>query len=337
MKKKVVALLLAVAMVSSMSVGFAAVTASATEMAEPEFDPNPDYDKYTVVEYTIEAINADLVATVSAKEDDSEFEILCNFYGDDQKAVVTYDGSEYTVTEDLTGFMGTDSQPIIEAALEQDNWLPIGEDGATEIVDFGVEPEFDPNPDYDIYTVLEYTIEAINADMVVTISAKEDYSEYEILCNFYGDDQKAVVTYDADKDEYEVTEDLTGFMGTDSQPIIEAALEKDLWAKIGEETEGADKTNVEPEFDPNPDYDKYTVVEYTIEAINADLVATVSAKEDDSEFEILCNFYGDDQKAVVTYDGSEYTVTEDLTGFMGGDAQPIIEAALAQTDWVSLK
>ncbi len=35
--------------------------------AEPMFEANKDYDKWTVVEYTIEDIRADLVCTVSAK------------------------------------------------------------------------------------------------------------------------------------------------------------------------------------------------------------------------------------------------------------------------------
>ena len=56
-----------------------------------------DYDKWTVVEYTIEDIQADLVCTVSAKEDNSEFYLECNFYGDDQMTKTKYDGKEYTV------------------------------------------------------------------------------------------------------------------------------------------------------------------------------------------------------------------------------------------------
>ena len=65
--------------------------------AKPEFEPNKDYDKYTVVEYTIEDIQADLVCTVSAKEDNSEFYLECNFYGDDQMVKATYDGKEFKV------------------------------------------------------------------------------------------------------------------------------------------------------------------------------------------------------------------------------------------------
>ena len=93
--------------------------------AEPQFDPNEDYDKWTVVEYTIEDISADLVCTVSVKDDFSEFYLECNFYGDDQMTRSTYDGKEYTIEEDKTGFMGGDTPAILDKAQEQDIWLPI--------------------------------------------------------------------------------------------------------------------------------------------------------------------------------------------------------------------
>ena len=89
----------------------------------PEFEPNPDYDKWTVVEYTIEDIQADLVCTVSAKDDFSEFYLETNFYGDDQMTRTTYDGTEYTVEEDKTGFMGGDTPAILDIAQEQDLWV----------------------------------------------------------------------------------------------------------------------------------------------------------------------------------------------------------------------
>ena len=104
----------------------AAAGAGVTEAdlpTEPQFDPNPDYDKWTVVEYTIEDIQADLVCTVSAKEDNSEFYLETNFYGDDQMTRTTYDGTEYKVEEDKTGFMGGDTPAILDIAQEQDLWV----------------------------------------------------------------------------------------------------------------------------------------------------------------------------------------------------------------------
>ena len=122
--KKLLAILMTLAMVLSLGVcAFAATEADLP--TEPEFDPNPDYDMWTVVEYTIEDIQADLVCTVSAKADFSEFYLECNFYGDDQMTRTTYDGSEYTVLEDATGFMAGDTPAILDIALEQNIWVPI--------------------------------------------------------------------------------------------------------------------------------------------------------------------------------------------------------------------
>ena len=119
MKKTLVSILLIA--ILSLSI-FAALAELPTE---PEFDPNPEYDEYTVVEYTIEDIQADLVCTVSRMADNSEFYLECNFYGDDQMTRTTYDGTNYEVLEDATGFMKGDTPAILQIALEQDIWLPI--------------------------------------------------------------------------------------------------------------------------------------------------------------------------------------------------------------------
>jgi len=274
MKKKVVALLVATSMVASMGISTfvfaeeaaeetteeaaeeeveeeaaeeeeeaaeeaddAAPAGGATEAdlpTEPMFDPNEDYDMWTVVEYTIEDIQADLVCTVSAKADFSEFYLECNFYGDDQMTRTTYDGETYEVLEDKTGFMGGDTPAILDIAQEQDIWISFdgaaaAEGGATE-ADLPTEPMFDPNPDYDVYTVVEYTIEDIQADLVCTVSAKADFSEFYLECNFYGDDQMTRTTYDGET--YEVLEDKTGFMGGDTPAILDIAQEQNIWVPI---------------------------------------------------------------------------------------------------------
>lgn len=207
------------------------------------------------------------------------------------------------------------------------------------------KPEFEPNKDYDKYTVVEYTIEDIQADLVCTVSAKEDNSEFYLECNFYGDDQMVKATYDGK--EFKVEEDKTGFMGGDAPAILQKAIEQDLWvygdgaatdaAPADGELATADALPTEAQFEPNKDYDKYTVVEYTLEDIQADLVCTVSAKEDNSEFYLECNFYGDDQMTKTTYDGKEFKVEEDKTGFMGGDTPAILEKAIEQNIWVAIE
>ena len=254
MKKKVLALVLAASMAASMAatVSVFAEAATATEAdlpAEAQFEPNKDYDKYTVVEYTIEDIQADLVCTVSAKEDNSEFYLECNFYGDDQMTRTTYDGKEFKVEEDKTGFMAGDTPAILQKAIDQNVWVAIGDgaaaddaaaddakaDDAKEIKGvtedkLPAEPQFEANKDYDKWTVVEYTIEDIQADLVCTVSAKEDDSEFYLECNFYGDDQMTKTTYDGK--EYKVEEDKTGFMAGDTPAILDKAIEQNIWVPI---------------------------------------------------------------------------------------------------------
>ena len=252
MKKKVLALVLAASMAASMAatVSVFAEAATATEAdlpAEAQFEPNKDYDKYTVVEYTIEDIQADLVCTVSAKEDNSEFYLECNFYGDDQMTKTTYDGKEYKVEEDKTGFMAVDTPAILDKALEQDLWVYFdnGADAADDAAatdaaatdgaaataaDLPAEAQFEPNKDYDEYTVVEYTIEDIQADLVCTVSTNKDHTEFYLECNFYGDDQMTKTTYDGK--EYKVEEDKTGFMKGDTPAILDKALEQNIWVTI---------------------------------------------------------------------------------------------------------
>lgn len=376
MKKKVLALVLAASMAASMatsvSVFAEAATATVADLpAEAQFEPNADYDEYTVVEYTIEDIQADLVCTVSTNKDHTEFYLECNFYGDDQMTKTKYDGKEYTVEEDKTGFMKGDTPAILDKALEQNIWVPIGDaaasddaktddtkaDDAKEIKGvtedkLPAEPMFEANKDYDKWTVVEYTIEDIQADLVCTVSAKEDNSEFYLECNFYGDDQMTKTKYDGK--EFTVEEDKTGFMKGDTPAILEKAIEQDLWvyfdngADTADDAEASDDAAAtdgataadlpaEPQFEPNKDYDEYTVVEYTIEDIQADLVCTVSTNKDHTEFYLECNFYGDDQMTKTTYDGKEYKVEEDKTGFMKGDTPAILDKALEQNIWVTIE
>ncbi|MCR5054715.1 MAG: hypothetical protein K6A69_07725 [Lachnospiraceae bacterium] len=95
-----------------------------------------------------------------------------------------------------------------------------------DINTLGLTAEFDPNSDYDLYTLVDYTIEDIGAEFVATVSKKADGSKYEIHCNFYGDEQLSV--YENGK----VTEDKTGFMQTDTPLIVEAAEAQGIWAVI---------------------------------------------------------------------------------------------------------
>ncbi|MBQ3372474.1 MAG: hypothetical protein IJG40_04980, partial [Oscillospiraceae bacterium] len=97
--KKFLAVMLTLALV--LSLGAMAFAATEEDVAEAEFDPNPDYDMWTVVEFSIESIGVeDMPVTVSAKKDFSEFYLECNFYGDDQMTRTSYDGENFEVLED---------------------------------------------------------------------------------------------------------------------------------------------------------------------------------------------------------------------------------------------
>lgn len=88
------------------------------------YDPNPDYDKYALVEYAIEDIGAEFTATVSAEDDDSEFEVHCTLGRTEQVVILDADCS---VVYDQTGEMGSDAALIVQQALEENNWSRIGE------------------------------------------------------------------------------------------------------------------------------------------------------------------------------------------------------------------
>ena len=129
--KKLLAILLSLCMILSLGVcAFAdAEVAEEEEAAEPvfgEFAPNDEYAYWTLVEYEIVDIGAEFVCTVSANEDFTEFYLECNFYGDDQMTRTTWDGENYEVLEDLTGFMKGDTPNVLAMALEANLWAPIG-------------------------------------------------------------------------------------------------------------------------------------------------------------------------------------------------------------------
>ena len=133
--KKILAMILAMLMVLSMGAALAAEPNEpiTTEedfqevLDEIEYEPNPDYDKYTVVYYFLEDISADMYTLVSAKEDDSEFYLEVFWYGVDDMAHVTYDSETetYELVEDRSGFMKLVYEGMIKIALEQDMWKTI--------------------------------------------------------------------------------------------------------------------------------------------------------------------------------------------------------------------
>lgn len=100
----------------------AAETAAEAETVPSTFDPNPEYDKYAMVDYMVEDIGAEFTATVSAKEDGSEYEVHCNLEGVEQVVVLDKD---YKITSDKTGNMSYDAPLVVKKAVEENKWTEI--------------------------------------------------------------------------------------------------------------------------------------------------------------------------------------------------------------------
>ena len=101
--------------------GGTAAAGTAAGTAE-EYAPNREYDKYALVDYTIEDIMAQFTATVSAKEDGSEYELHCMVEGAEQLLVL--DG-DLNIVSDQTGDIANDAPAIVQKAIDEDKWTVI--------------------------------------------------------------------------------------------------------------------------------------------------------------------------------------------------------------------
>lgn len=87
-----------------------------------EYEPNTEYDRFALVDYTIEDIEAQFIATVSAREDGSEYELHCNMDGEEQVIVLDKD---LNIVSDLTGNMAYDAPLVVQKAIDEDGWVKI--------------------------------------------------------------------------------------------------------------------------------------------------------------------------------------------------------------------
>ena len=127
MKKLIALLLAAIMMVGVLSVAYADGLEVLTEFGDltiddAEYDPNPDYDMWTVIEYYIEGADATVIITCSAMEDFSELNLEYSFYGDDQQVICDAEGN---VSFDKTGFMGNDTPDMVAYIIENAVWADI--------------------------------------------------------------------------------------------------------------------------------------------------------------------------------------------------------------------
>ncbi len=164
MKKKMIALLLATAMVagSGATVVFAAKEDVKTETAaqddrtedektedkkaddtkesdskdadkkdaeetkeELPYAPKEDYDEYALVDFEIEDLGQELEIVVSKKDGDKEYNLQMFFFGGDADVNVTYDDNgECEVTND-GGFFQNEGPLVVQQVLEENNWQAI--------------------------------------------------------------------------------------------------------------------------------------------------------------------------------------------------------------------
>ena len=127
MKKLIALLLAAIMMVGVLSVAYADGLEVLTEFGDltiddAEYDPNPDYDMWTVIEYYIESADATVIITCSAMEDFSELNLEYSFYGDDQQVICDAEGN---VSFDKTGFMANDTPNMVAYIIENAVWADI--------------------------------------------------------------------------------------------------------------------------------------------------------------------------------------------------------------------
>lgn len=93
-----------------------------------------------------------------------------------------------------------------------------------------VLPEiYDPNQTYDIYSLVEYSIDDIGYEFTATVSAEYDFSEYEVHCTVGRTEQLVILDM-----YYNVIYDRTGSMGDDAQAIVQMAVEANEWMNIGD-------------------------------------------------------------------------------------------------------
>lgn len=141
-----------------------AVTTSALSdlPVEPVFGANPDLPYFTVVAYNVPTgkNGKDIVATISANETLTEFELVCEFYVEQKVTLTCYDG-EITMTRSTNNGLGKAAPDVLQAALDQNIWVPTAE---CELPYTDPAPEFS-KPAYIVAGVYEEEFERANPNL----------------------------------------------------------------------------------------------------------------------------------------------------------------------------
>ena len=99
--------------------------AAAPAILKEQYQPNPDYDKYAMVDYLVEDIGAEFTATVSKKADDSAYEVHCML--DNEEQIIVLD-KDLAIISNKTGNLEYDAPLIVKKANDEDKWMDISKE-----------------------------------------------------------------------------------------------------------------------------------------------------------------------------------------------------------------
>lgn len=99
--------------------------ATAPAILKEQYQPNPDYDKYAMVDYLVEDIGAEFTATVSKKADDSAYEVHCML--DNEEQIIVLD-KDLAIISNKTGNLEYDAPLIVKKANDEDKWMDISKE-----------------------------------------------------------------------------------------------------------------------------------------------------------------------------------------------------------------
>ena len=264
------------------------------------------YDKYNLFAFNFEAIGQMITILASANEDETKMNLQFDFFGDKQDVSLELVEGAWVVTADASGFMGNDGPVIAAQAISHGKWqkpLP-----------------FDPAAGYEVYTVIDYTFEAIGQTVTILACADSAYTKMNLQFEFFGDKQD--VTLELVEGAWVVIADASGFMAGDGPVIAAKALGEGKWARV----DGLP-------YAPPAGYDIYTIIDFNFEAIGQIVPIFVCADKAQTKVNLQFEFFGDKQEVALELVEGAWVVTADASGFMGNDGPAITAQALVEGKW----
>lgn len=297
----------------------------------PISTPNSEYEEYTALPYTVAGIDTVLNCTVSRKSD--EFFLECELFRDRLMCKAEKKEDSFVLVGSNSGVIEILAPAILQMANDQPLWLPINEKARPE-------RKFIPYSE-DMSIVGSVTITSDDGGTTMTLNPD---GIYRFLFEAYSIEDLGTYTYE--NGVLTLTDKYGKTSVGEGDPIKLHYVYSDSDQLTGDYTFPVNAFGIQgnvadlpfaPIYPPNDRYNEFTTIMYTIEDIGADLYCTISRYADGSEYYLECNFYGDDQMTRTSYDGSEFVILEDKTGFMGGNTPDILRNAIEQNVWVPIR